>query len=59
MIEEIQAALSAEVERIKAERGPGEDGEINENVAVADLVYSYNNAKLIHALKERGTNIAL
>jgi len=29
------------------------------NMAVADLVFSYNNSKLIHALRDRGQNIAL
>jgi len=59
MIQEIETALSAEVQRLKAQRGPGQDEEINENVAVADLVFSFNNAKLINALRERGNNIAL
>lgn len=33
--------------------------EISENVAIADIVFSYNNSKLIHALRDRGQSIAL
>jgi len=32
---------------------------MNENVAVADMVFAYNNSKLIHALRDRGNFIAL
>lgn len=32
---------------------------MNENVAVADMVFSYNNADLINALRARGSYIAL
>lgn len=32
---------------------------MNENVAVADMVFSYNNADLINALRARGNYIAL
>lgn len=33
--------------------------QINENVNVADIVFSYNNSDLIHALRSRGSFIAL
>lgn len=32
---------------------------MNENVAVADMVFAYNNSALIHALRDRGNYIAL
>ena len=48
--------MKAEVQRRKAENPTQE---INENVAIADIVFSYNNAKLILALRERGQQIAL
>lgn len=39
---------------------PGADNKpLNENVNVADMVFSYNNSELIHALRERGNYIAL
>jgi len=52
--------MTAEVQRCKAanvthiNRRSTEPKELNENVAVADIVFSYNNAKLINALKDRG-----
>ena len=66
MIERIEQVLEAEVNRRKAtgethleERKSTNHDELNENVRVADLVFSYNNSKLIHALRDRGQNIAL
>ena len=35
-----------------------QEKELNENVSVADMVFSYNNSALIHALRARGGYIA-
>ena len=66
MIEEIEAALRQEIQRRQAEGLTSLDGrkttepkEMNENVSVADMVFSYNNSALIHALKARGSYIGL
>ena len=65
MIEQIEKAMSADVARRKADgdtevqRRTTESKELNENVAIADMVFSYNNSKLIHALRYRGNQIAL
>jgi len=61
MAEQIEAAMSAEVNRrmasgdISIHRRTTEAKELNENVAIADIVFAYNNSKLIHALRDRGT----
>ena len=65
MVEQIEEAMKAEVARRKGtgdtfiQRRTTEQKELNENVAVADIVFSYNNSKLICALRDRGNNIAL
>jgi hypothetical protein len=65
MIQEIETAMAAEVARRKGtgdtfiQRRTTEAKELNENVAVADMVFSYNNSKLILALRDRGSHIAL
>ena len=55
MIESIEKALAEEVRALKMRNVTVP----NENVNVADLVFSYNNNKLINAMRERGNNIAL
>ena len=63
MIQEIETAMAAEVARRKGsgdtqiQRRTTEAKELNDNVAVADLVFSYNNSKLILALRDRGAKI--
>lgn len=65
MVDQIEEAMKAEVNRRKGtgdtflQRKTTEQKELNENVAVADIVFSYNNSKLICALRDRGSNIAL
>ena len=57
MIDQIEAAMTAEVERRKREndthiqRRTTEPKELNENIAIADMIFSYNNSKLILALR--------
>ena len=36
-----------------------EEKEVNTNMRIADLVFSFNNSALIHALRARGGFIAL
>ena len=65
MCEQIETALKAEVSRRITEgdtqlhRKTTEEKQLNENVAIADMVFSYNNSALIHALRDRGNYIAL
>jgi len=65
MIEEIEAAMKSEVLRRKSTgdtniiRRSHTIKNLNENVYVADINFSYNNSKLIHALRDRGSMIAL
>ena len=66
MIDQIENALKQDIQRRKSRGESNLDGrkttepkEMNENVAVADMVFSYNNADLINALRARGSYIAL
>lgn len=65
MIEQIEQALNEEVKKRQDDGGRLEgrkstqEKEINTNMRIADLVFSYNNSALIHALRARGNFIAL
>ena len=57
--------MTAEVQRRKSTgdfnifRRTNAPKNLNENVAIADLNFAYNNSALIHALRQRGGFIAL
>ena len=63
MIGQIEGALKEVVDRKKGdlhlENKATDERALNENVSVADMVFAYNNSKLIHALRDRGNYIAL
>lgn len=66
MIGQIEEILQNEIRRRIASGQTHLDGrkstepkELNQNMAVADMIFSYNNSNLILALRERGNNIAL
>ena len=65
MTERIESVLNQEVTsrkntgNLNLQRKSTSRKVINENIKIADMQFAYNNSALIHALRERGSYIAL